>query len=658
MESAALGTCLVEAGWWPVGERAWRKGHELVALEKPETTDYDLLWLVEPDRVMRVDRRGNESEGRPGPRLAALLARARTREVEPAAYQALLEREAGEKELARLRAWRPLRATWTLAAVITILLWPIATGGFSLARLFCLGASFPPITLHGEPWRLLTSAFLHIEWWHWAGNLVMVLWLGYALEPYLGPLRMAALFVAGSLGGAVASSYWNPIMTAVGASGGIYTWCAAYLWLLARGRRLPVRLRPRPQGCLVGLLVTDLALTPLASNLGGFEVDLAAHVGGFVTGLLLGAVLVRPLQAPRAPLAWVAVVALLIPAAVLGVHSYVTRPTLARYAPRAFASTHYTVELPGIWERDIRPGELARSGPGMALLVQANNLSEDEAVLQLPADQERLLELWTEGTEVKVRSARHVESAGRHWVLCDAEFPPVVGQIALALEGGALYQLVVYSQPDGTAAARELLEGSLATVKPTLWGAPYYLGKARSLARKSPNMAYQQLQNALKAGPEDFAVAVQVAESLRRLKRPAEAVAVADKAVKLAQGDDELARALNERAWILATTGRPREGLVDAEASLALLEKGSRGWGNTIDTRGTALLGLGKPAEALRDFDAALSVQDDPAGHCHRGQALEALGRKAEARKEYQRTLELQPEGEYASVAKARLQRK
>jgi membrane associated rhomboid family serine protease len=52
-------------------------------------------------------------------------------------------------------------------------------------------------TAIGEPWLLVTSAFLHANLMHVAFNGLLLWQLGHMLEPALGHARFAALYVAG-----------------------------------------------------------------------------------------------------------------------------------------------------------------------------------------------------------------------------------------------------------------------------------------------------------------------------------------------------------------------------------------------------------------------------------------------------------------------------
>jgi membrane associated rhomboid family serine protease len=93
---------------------------------------------------------------------------------------------------------------------------------------------------HGEPYRLITSAFVHLlpaeggfgiahiafnMWWLWR--------LGRPAEEMLGRWRFAALYLLAALGGSVLGYLVDPGMNAVGASGAVFGLTAAY-WIFMR----------------------------------------------------------------------------------------------------------------------------------------------------------------------------------------------------------------------------------------------------------------------------------------------------------------------------------------------------------------------------------------------------------------------------------------
>lgn len=161
----------------------------------------------------------------------------------------------------------------------------------SLRTLIALGGLSPPLVLDDGQWfRLFSAILLHGDAAHLAMNGFALVLAGAVLERLVGRLWFTALFVLGGLGGALMSLAVNPPgMVSVGASGAIMALLAA---AFVCSFRLPMgRERTATQMNLTWLLVP--ALLPLAHSAHGQSIDVAAHVGGALTGAAMGWVLGR-----------------------------------------------------------------------------------------------------------------------------------------------------------------------------------------------------------------------------------------------------------------------------------------------------------------------------------------------------------------------------
>ena len=133
----------------------------------------------------------------------------------------------------------------------------------------------------GEPWRLLSCAFLHGGWLHLAFNTYALLGVGPSLERSLGSLRMAALYLISALGGSLAvcivSSPFQPV---VGGSGALFGMFGAIVALQMRQSRSALGFLnydgPRRILTLIVINLLIGAFIPFISN--------TAHVGGLITG--------------------------------------------------------------------------------------------------------------------------------------------------------------------------------------------------------------------------------------------------------------------------------------------------------------------------------------------------------------------------------------
>ncbi len=133
-----------------------------------------------------------------------------------------------------------------------------------------------------QPWRLVTSGFLHIDAMHLAFNVYWLWIFGRAIEGVLGPWRTTLLFI-GLLAGSSAAD-WALDTGGVGLSGlgyGLF----AFLWAVTpRDRRFPVVVTAREIRLFVGWFFLCVVLTYLKV----WRVANTAHASGALLGALFG----------------------------------------------------------------------------------------------------------------------------------------------------------------------------------------------------------------------------------------------------------------------------------------------------------------------------------------------------------------------------------
>jgi len=148
------------------------------------------------------------------------------------------------------------------------------------------GADYGPLTLSGEWWRLFTSTFVHYGIVHIALNMWCLFNLGRSLESLMGRKAFGVMYCASGLAASLVSVAWNPWRVAAGASGAIFGVAGALLSYLALKRVAPGRALVRTN---LKSLITFIIYNLVWSAAG--PVDGAAHVGGLVAGMILGAVI-------------------------------------------------------------------------------------------------------------------------------------------------------------------------------------------------------------------------------------------------------------------------------------------------------------------------------------------------------------------------------
>jgi len=143
------------------------------------------------------------------------------------------------------------------------------------------GANFRPSTLDGEWWRLISSTFIHIGIFHLLMNMYALIYIGLLLEPYLGKSRFISAYFLSGIAGSITSLYWNELTISAGASGAIFGMYGVFLAMLTTN--LIEKSARKSLLISIGVFV----LYNLANGLKG-GIDNAAHIGGLISGLVIG----------------------------------------------------------------------------------------------------------------------------------------------------------------------------------------------------------------------------------------------------------------------------------------------------------------------------------------------------------------------------------
>lgn len=188
--------------------------------------------------------------------------------------------------------------TRTLLIVIGLVFLADAATRLLLERAILVewGASWAAPVLAGQVWRLVTAMFLHGGVLHLLVNGWALFQLGGLVEVLFGSRRLAAAYFVSGVAGSVASVAWDVIsgsdVPSVGASGAIFGLLGFLIAFLLRHRD---RLRPEARSLLLQLLFW--AAINIFFGFTAPMIDNAAHLGGLVAGLAIGAA-VRPRQRP------------------------------------------------------------------------------------------------------------------------------------------------------------------------------------------------------------------------------------------------------------------------------------------------------------------------------------------------------------------------
>jgi rhomboid protease GluP len=176
-----------------------------------------------------------------------------------------------------------LLVDFNLAVFIAMVFAGLGVVSFGSDDLVAWGANFRP-AIHG--WgllRLVTSQFVHGGLMHLVNNLYGLLFAGLFLSAIVPNWRLIACYLLCGLGGSIASVWIHPNTISIGASGAIFGLFGMLLtFLLLKDTRLAV---VRSVVLVNAGIFVGLNLLIGAASVG---IDNAAHVGGLVTGVVLG----------------------------------------------------------------------------------------------------------------------------------------------------------------------------------------------------------------------------------------------------------------------------------------------------------------------------------------------------------------------------------
>lgn len=202
----------------------------------------------------------------------------------------------GETGVPGSKAYREILKTraWVTPVIIAanVVAFGLIASAFNAVNLFnplqvtAWGANSGLLDLSGQWWRLVTYQFLHANLLHVAINMLVLWTVGRITERLYGSVTLLFVYLAAGVIAGLASAVWNPFQTTVGASGSIFGIVGAFIAIvLLRRDDIPAS---RLRYLAIAVLFAGINL-----YFGTFQpaVDNAAHAGGLLAGLLIGAVM-------------------------------------------------------------------------------------------------------------------------------------------------------------------------------------------------------------------------------------------------------------------------------------------------------------------------------------------------------------------------------
>lgn len=194
-----------------------------------------------------------------------------------------------KKELAEYREFLkffvPSKEYWAIPIIIdlNILIFLLMLfSGVSIMQpqgidLIAWGGNLRSLTTDGEWWRLISSVFVHGGLMHIGYNLITLFLIGIFLEDFVGSKKFMIIYLVCGIVASAVSLYWHENTVSVGASGAIFGMFGLVLALMI--------IKFVDRGMLNFVLI--FVGVNLLFGLSGM-IDMAAHLGGLISGMLIG----------------------------------------------------------------------------------------------------------------------------------------------------------------------------------------------------------------------------------------------------------------------------------------------------------------------------------------------------------------------------------
>ena len=148
----------------------------------------------------------------------------------------------------------------------------------------------PLISQSHEYWRVASAGFLHDGLFHILVNMLSLYWVGMVLEPAVGRINFAAIYIVSLLAGSFGALLFQPTIPTVGASGAIFGIFGALI-VIAYHRGIPIW-----QSGLGFVLVINLLFSVTFAG-----ISIGGHLGGLAAGLVCGEMAVQWTERRRLP---------------------------------------------------------------------------------------------------------------------------------------------------------------------------------------------------------------------------------------------------------------------------------------------------------------------------------------------------------------------
>jgi rhomboid protease GluP len=173
-----------------------------------------------------------------------------------------------------------LKPTYVLIAlnVIVYVYTSILSGSFlemDYEKVLVQYGQYNAFVMGGAYWQLFTSMFVHVNIMHLVGNMLFLFIFGLRAEEMFDTREYIIIYLLGGLAGSLLTLLFGPDMVSAGASGAIFSIYGA----------VTIYVRRAIGQSILSALIFSFFLLLLSSGMG---VNVLAHLGGLVVGLLIG----------------------------------------------------------------------------------------------------------------------------------------------------------------------------------------------------------------------------------------------------------------------------------------------------------------------------------------------------------------------------------
>ena len=181
----------------------------------------------------------------------------------------------------KIFSYKQTIVTYIIMAICIILfiLMELSGGSTNSQTLLKYGANLDVLVKNGEYYRLFTCIFLHIGIMHLLCNMYSLYIIGREVENLFGKIKYIIIFILSGIFGSIMSLAFTHNTISAGASGAIFGLLGALLYF---GMHYRTYLGEAIKRSIIPIIVVNLIIGFFAEG-----IDLAAHIGGLVGGVLV-----------------------------------------------------------------------------------------------------------------------------------------------------------------------------------------------------------------------------------------------------------------------------------------------------------------------------------------------------------------------------------